>query len=177
MMINKYEATGILISIALLGVVLGGYRFGWFSGDIFAGNQNLNEQGAVVVASQDDMARQDALSYAADTGSFSRLVIEDVTLGNGVRTVVSGDTLVVDYVGTTETGVQFDSSYVRGTPLEFTVGEGRVIEGWERGVIGMKIGGKRILVIPPDMAYGNRQVGPIPPNSPLVFSIELLEIK
>lgn len=177
MMINRYEAVGILISIGLLGVVLAAFRFEWFDGGLFASDTHINDQGAVVIASQENTAREDALEDAVSGSELSRLVIEDVTLGTGARTVVHGDTLVVEYVGTTETGVQFDSSYVRGEPFTFTVGEGRVIEGWERGVIGMKVGGKRILVVPSDMAYGNRQVGPIAPNSPLVFSIELLEIK
>ncbi len=74
-------------------------------------------------------------------------------------------------------GTEFDSSYNRNTPFSFTVGEGRVIQGWEKGLLGMKVGGQRVLVIPSDMAYGNRQVGPIPPNSVLVFAIELLEVK
>ncbi|KXK00183.1 MAG: FK506-binding protein [Parcubacteria bacterium OLB19] len=65
----------------------------------------------------------------------------------------------------------------RGEPFVFKVGQGMVIEGWEQGVVGMKVGGQRILVIPPELGYGEKGIGPIPPNSTLVFSIELLEIK
>ena len=72
--------------------------------------------------------------------------------------------------------MKFDSSYERGEPFSFTLGKGTVIEGWEKGLIGMKVGGQRILAIPSAMAYGNRQVGPIPANSPLVFTIELVKI-
>lgn len=176
MMINKYEAVGIFISIGILAIVLAMYRFGAFNFEAFSEGPALNEQGAVVVDSMNESGREEALNYAVSGTGISRLIIEDVRLGDGA-VVEEGDTLVVDYVGTTEDGVQFDSSYVRGEPFEFRVGEGRVIEGWEKGVIGMKVGGKRILVIPSEMAYGNRQVGPIPPNSPLVFAIELLEIR
>ena len=97
-------------------------------------------------------------------------------IGSGLE-VKKGDVLTVHYVGTTQDGVKFDSSYDRGTPFIFTVGKGEVIAGWEEGLVGMRVGGQRILVIPSDMAYGNRQVGPIPPNSPLVFAVELLTIK
>lgn len=170
--------------MAVLGLGLAVYRFGGtftlegLNFNIFANSTVLNEQGAVVVESQNEEDRKEAIEYAASNdGELLKLIVEDVALGTGDQEAKEGDTLVVDYVGTTRDGVQFDSSYVRGEPFEFRIGAGRVIEGWERGTVGMKVGGKRILVIPPEMAYGNRQVGPIPPNSPLVFSIELLEIK
>jgi len=85
--------------------------------------------------------------------------------------------VTVHYVGNTDDGVQFDNSYNRGEPLTFTLGEGKVIEGWEEGLLGMKEGGKRALVVPANMAYGSRQVGPIKPNSALVFMVELLEVR
>jgi FKBP-type peptidyl-prolyl cis-trans isomerase len=109
-------------------------------------------------------------------GELKQLVIDDVRVGTGVP-VENGDLVTVNYIGTTKDGVQFDNSYVRGVPFSFTLGGGKVIKGWEEGLIGMKVGGQRILVIPPDMAYGNAQVGPIPANSVLVFTIELLTIK
>ena len=74
-------------------------------------------------------------------------------------------------------GDEFDNSRKRGTPFEFTVGKGQVIEGWDKGLIGMQVGGTRVLVIPPEMAYGSQGIGPIPGNATLVFSIELVEIK
>lgn len=83
--------------------------------------------------------------------------------------------MTVHYIGTTQDGVRFDSSYERGTPFIFTVG-GEGYRGWEKGLIGMKVGGQRILVIPGSMAYGNRQVGTISPNATLVFAVELLKI-
>ncbi|MCA9368626.1 FKBP-type peptidyl-prolyl cis-trans isomerase, partial [Candidatus Kaiserbacteria bacterium] len=88
-----------------------------------------------------------------------------------------GDTVAVHYVGNLQGGAEFDNSRKRGTPFEFTVGKGMVIEGWDKGLVGMQVGGQRALVIPPEMAYGEQGIGPIPPNSTLVFMIELVEIK
>ncbi len=104
------------------------------------------------------------------------LVSKDLAVGNGAA-VKSGDKVKVHYVGTLTDGTEFDSSRPRGTPFEFEVGKGRVIKGWDQGLIGMKVGGKRKLTIPPDLAYGDRGAGgKIPPKSTLVFEIELLEI-
>lgn len=102
--------------------------------------------------------------------------IDDVTIGTG-PTVENGDTVAVHYSGTLQDGTEFDSSIKRGTPFEFTVGAGQVIAGWEEGLVGMQVGGERVLVIPPEKAYGEQGIGPIPPNATLVFTIKLLEIK
>jgi FKBP-type peptidyl-prolyl cis-trans isomerase len=84
----------------------------------------------------------------------SNLMIEDITVGTGEE-FKNGDTVAVHYVGTLNNGTEFDSSYRRNEPFVFTIGAGEVIKGWDLGVAGMKIGGKRKLVIPPDLAYGN----------------------
>lgn len=104
------------------------------------------------------------------------LKIEDIQEGTG-EAVKSGDTIVIHYKGTLTNGTTFDSSYDRGQPFETTIGVGQVIEGWDKGIIGLKVGGKRTLTIPPDMGYGERAAGDIPPNSTLIFEVELLEIK
>ena len=104
------------------------------------------------------------------------MVIDDIKVGTGAE-VESGNTVVVHYVGTLQEGMEFDNSRRRGEPLEFTVGVGQVIQGWDEGLIGMKVGGERILVIPSDKAYGEKGIGPIPGNATLVFKIELLEVK
>jgi FKBP-type peptidyl-prolyl cis-trans isomerase len=107
--------------------------------------------------------------------TVSKLQIEDIEEGTGAE-VKNGDTVKVHYTGTLTDGTKFDSSYDRDEPFEFTVGEGNVIKGWDQGILGMKVGGKRNLVIPSDLGYGEAGSGPIPPNSTLIFEIELIEI-
>ncbi len=106
----------------------------------------------------------------------SELGIKDEVLGTG-DPAVSGDTLTVHYTGKLTDGKIFDSSIPRGTPFEFTIGAGQVIKGWDQGLIGMKVGGKRTLTIPPDLGYGASGQGPIPPSATLIFAVELLKIK
>ena len=104
------------------------------------------------------------------------LEIETIVEGSGVESKV-GDSLTVHYTGMLEDGTKFDSSVDRGTPFNFILGIGQVIEGWEKGMEGMKVGEKRKLTIPPEYAYGERGVpGVIPPNATLIFEVELLEI-
>jgi FKBP-type peptidyl-prolyl cis-trans isomerase FkpA len=101
----------------------------------------------------------------------------DVVVGKGAE-AKAGDKVAVHYVGTLTDGKEFDSSKKRNTPFEFNLGKGQVIKGWDQGVEGMKVGGKRKLVIPSSLGYGERGAPPvIPPNSTLVFEVELLEIK
>ena len=104
--------------------------------------------------------------------------LEVTVLENGSgNPIQNGSTAVMHYVGTLDDGTVFDSSYNRGEPFEFILGSGRVIQGWDIGVLGMKVGEKRKLTIAPEFAYGSRAVGSIPPNSRLTFEVELLEIK
>ena len=102
--------------------------------------------------------------------------IKDIVVGRGAE-VKNGDIVKVHYIGGLEDGTKFDSSYDRKQPFEFPVGEGKVIKGWEIGLLGMKVGGKRELIVPPELGYGARANGPIPPNSTLKFIIELLGVK
>lgn len=105
------------------------------------------------------------------------LKIEDLRIGNGVE-AKSGNTIIVNYLGMLLDGTKFDSSYDRKQPFSFLLGGGQVIPGWDQGLIGMKVGGKRKLTIPPALAYGERGVtGAIPANSVLVFEVELIEVK
>lgn len=106
----------------------------------------------------------------------SDLIIEDILVGEG-KAAVKGALITAHYRGCLEDGAQFDSSYDKGRPFECVIGTGRVIKGWDQGILGMKVGGKRKLFVPAHLAYGERQVGPIiKPNSNLVFEIELLEV-
>lgn len=104
------------------------------------------------------------------------LIIQDVVVGKGAE-ARTGSVAVVHYVGRLENGTQFDSSLDRGEPFGFLLGSGHVIQGWERGILGMKVGGRRVLVIPASLGYGDRAVGPIPANSTLIFQVELLDVK
>lgn len=106
-----------------------------------------------------------------------QLKIEDIKEGTGTE-AVNGKKVTVNYKGTLLDGSQFDSSYDRGVPFSFNLGAGEVIKGWDLGVLGMKVGGKRHLTIPSELGYGERGAGnDIPPNSTLIFEIELLEVE
>jgi FKBP-type peptidyl-prolyl cis-trans isomerase len=104
------------------------------------------------------------------------LQYQDLTVGTG-QEAKTGDTVTVHYVGTLEDGTKFDSSRDRNEPYQLTLGAGGVIDGWEEGLVGMRVGGLRKLVIPPALGYGDQAVGDvIPANATLVFEIELLSI-
>lgn len=106
-----------------------------------------------------------------------KLVIKDLKKGKGA-TAEAGDEVTVQYLGVDyKTGKEFDSSWSRNEPFPFTLGSNSVIPGWEQGVVGMKLGGRRELIVPPELAYGSQAVGSIKPNSTLVFVIDLLAVK
>jgi peptidylprolyl isomerase len=138
-----------------------------------------------VMASDNDQINSADIAQASGLGAElnapkerttpSGLRITDLVVGDGAE-ALAGQTVVVNYRGTLANGTEFDSSYGRG-PFSFPLGGGRVIQGWDEGVAGMKVGGKRKLVIPPDLAYGERGAGGvIPPNATLTFEVELLRI-
>jgi len=104
------------------------------------------------------------------------LVVTDLTRGDGPE-ATAGTTVTVHYVGVAHSsGEEFDASYNRGEPLRFRLGAGQVIAGWDQGVQGMKVGGRRQLVIPPHLGYGNRDLGVIKPNETLIFVVDLLGV-
>lgn len=181
-MFTKFELLGITASICAMILAL---YLVTLDSSFFAGTDPQTQTAQVersvtvidgTVADAETNLRSALLGATGPTGRLERLVVNDVRFGVG-NEVVAGDTVTVHYVGTLQDGFEFDNSNKRGTPFTFTVGEGRVIKGWEEGILGMKVGGSRILVIPSALGYGRAGFGPVPPDAPLVFSIELLEIK
>ena len=115
-----------------------------------------------------------AVIYAAWPAPGLKIIDEVVGTGKSPQT---GSRITVNYVGTLENGSKFDSSYDRNQPYSFPIGKGKVIKGWDEGIMTMKEGGKRKLIIPPDMAYGAAGRPNIPPNSTLIFEVELLKVE
>lgn len=115
-----------------------------------------------------------------DTTSATQLMTQDEKVGTGA-TAAAGDTVTVNYVGSLTNGIVFDASANHPQTANgfiFTLGAGQVIQGWDKGIVGMKVGGKRKLVIPASLAYGNQAIGNvIPANSTLVFEVELLKVQ
>lgn len=177
MQVSKFEAIGIGVSVMAMVLALFLVRVDMtFDSEI----DNVANSGGVVVAEGADQQASLAAALEAATsasnGRLEKMIVNDVIIGEGAE-VTEDSTVEVHYVGTLQNGQQFDNSYFKGTPLTFTVGDGKVIAGLEDGVVGMKEGGQRILVIPADMAYGSDGFGPIPKNATLVFAVELLSVK
>jgi FKBP-type peptidyl-prolyl cis-trans isomerase FkpA len=132
----------------------------------------------------DRWARPEHIDYAASlninladmTRTVSGLYLQDLVVGTG-RMAAVGDSVRVHYVGWLPDGTVFDSSRDRGMPITFMLGVGIVIVGWDEGLVGMQQGGKRRLVIRPELAYGRRGKGPIPPLATLIFEVEMLLIR
>jgi FKBP-type peptidyl-prolyl cis-trans isomerase len=118
-----------------------------------------------------------APEFPGSEAEVSELKIEDITVGTGAE-AKKGDTVSVNYTGWLTDGTMFDSSLDSGQPFTFGLGQGMVISGWDEGVAGMKVGGKRVLTIPSSMGYGEAGAGGvIPPNATLVFEVDLLGIQ
>lgn len=161
---------GVLLLIAACG---GGEDGASASG----GDAAAEQASAATAASPADSACEALTSVPSDslTAADSGLRYRQLADGDGA-TADAGDTVAVHYTGCLTDGTKFDSSRDRGQPIRFVLGTGEVIEGWDEGLQGMRVGGKRILRIPPEMAYGSRGGGPIPPNATLLFRVELMEV-
>jgi len=179
-MFSKFEiiAGGVCVGLMALAVFLVQTRIDL--NNITAPQSAAVANSDVVVVDGSETSRnaqRDALLAATNSaGKLTRMVIDDIKIGTGAE-VQAGDTVSVHYAGRLQDGTDFDNSRSRGAAFEFVVGGGQVIKGWEEGLVGMKVGGERILVIPPEKGYGAAGIGPIPGGATLVFSIELLEIK
>ena len=153
----KYNKSIVVAVVAVLVIVLLFY----FSGKFFPQKEN---------DSSDNNINKEIVME-------NGLKVEDVKLGTGAE-AKEDNMITAHYTGTLLDGTKFDSSLDRGTPFSFQLGSGQVIAGWDQGVLGMKVGGKRKLTIPPDLAYGEQGIpGAIPPNATLIFEIELLSVQ
>lgn len=143
------------------GVIFVGYTlFGGSIMSLFQGStMNNNSLGAVT---------------NSNTSNNNGVIINDVVVGQGPE-VKQGQLLSVNYILTLSDGTVIQNSKDSGAPFKFTLGAGDVIPGWEMGFTGMKVGGVRTITVPPELGYGTNPVGPIPPNSTLVFTVELLD--
>lgn len=131
----------------------------------------------LILGGEHPMAASDNSIAGQEVTTASGLKYVDQVLGTG-EVATAGKNTTVHYTGWLENGKKFDSSVDRGQPFSFPLGAGRVIQGWDEGVQGMKVGGKRKLTIPSDLGYGSRGAGGvIPPNATLIFDVELLEVK
>lgn len=156
---KKYQWIGIVAAVILVFIFFGFDKI--FGGLIWSEvDEEISLQEGVTEQNMDN----------------SGLKIEDVVLGTGAE-ALPGTVVFVHYLGTFTNGVKFDSSYDRGEPIQFILGSGYVIKGWDQGLIGMKVGGKRKLTIPPELGYGATARGPIPPNSTLLFDVELVGVE
>ena len=139
-------------------------------------SQSIGGQQKEVVAENETVVQNDEVQENMQE-TVAELKIEDIKVGDGA-VATSGKTVSVHYTGTLTDGTKFDSSKDRGTPFEFNLGAGQVIAGWDKGVVGMKVGGVRKLTIPSDMAYGPNGIpGVIPGGATLIFEVELLGVK
>ncbi len=124
----------------------------------------------------DQTATADAAQPAEQAPDPTTLQVNDTKVGTGAI-AAAGDTITVNYVGALTDGTVFDASEKHGQPFSFTLGAGQVIQGWDQGIVGMKEGGERILVIPASMGYGAHATGPIPANSALIFKVDLVKVQ
>lgn len=157
------QVTGTGIAVALAVVVALGFLF--FGSALFMPFATDGSSASLIPGEQSTTIPYDGT-----------LMVTDTQVGTGAE-ATPGTTVTVNYVGTLENGQVFDASANHGQPFTFVLGAGQVIAGWEQGIAGMKVGGTRTLVIPPELGYGAQAVGPIPANSVLIFEVELLEVR
>ncbi len=137
---------------------------------------------AGTLCSGEELSNNEALEAleALDLGTFIKTetgLMYNISLSGKGNKPASGDIVTVHYTGTLEDGTKFDSSYDRNEPISFELGVGRVIKGWDEGIALLKKGGKATLIIPPELAYGSRGMGPIPPSATLIFEVELIDFE
>ena len=155
--LSKKEWVAVGVAVVFVGYTL----FGGSITSLFQKN-SMSENSTASVANSEPL-------------NNNGVIINDVVVGQGVE-VKSGQLVSVHYILSLSDGTVIQNSKDLGQPFKFTFGANEVIPGWEMGFAGMKVGGVRTIIIPPELAYGSNQAGPIPPNSTLVFTIELLDV-
>jgi len=181
---NHAQYITVAVAVSLAVIVAGGLLF--FGPAIFAPFQSTSADSSVNL--QFDQSNTSSMDTSSSTGILGKpqipqgqlpteLAIKDVAVGTGAD-ATAGHQVTVEYVGMLPDGTVFDASSNHGQPFTFTLGAGQVISGWDKGVVGMKVGGTRELIIPPQDGYGAQGAGGvIPPNATLVFSVRLLDVK
>ncbi|MBU6310472.1 FKBP-type peptidyl-prolyl cis-trans isomerase [Patescibacteria group bacterium] len=135
----------------------------------------MGTQQPVAEVAQGATAAQELLNDISASGGVTSLQIVDTVVGTGAE-ARTGDIVTVNYIGVLPNGTVFDASQAHGKPFTFTLGAGQVIRGWEQGIPGMKVGGTRIVAIPPELGYGAQSIGQIPANASLIFQVELVSV-
>jgi len=165
--LSKKEWVAVAVAIIFVGYTL-------FGGDIMSlfQNKSMNQDSQATAVNTDVSTSTEN----ATQNTSNSVLIKDVTIGKGAE-VKTGQLVTVNYILALSDGKVIQNSKYSGKPFQFTLGAGQVIHGWEQGFAGMKVGGVRIITIPPALGYGSQAQGPIPANSTLVFTIELLDAK
>lgn len=166
--LKKNEKIAVFVSLAIILFFFAGASIVGF---ISQGKANESKDNT---ASLGELKKE--VSQTSSITQTNGMTITDIIIGTGEE-AVPGKILTVHYTGTLTDGTKFDSSLDRGQPFRFILGAGQVIKGWENGFAGMKVGGKRRLIIPSELGYSDRQIGSIPANSTLLFEVELLAVE
>ncbi len=172
---SRAVSARLLIAAAVAALALGLAACG--DDDDSSSDGGTATEAAEAEVDNTDLKKKPAITTTGDE-SPGALIVEDIVVGKG-PVAKSGDQISVQYVGALYSdGTEFDTSWDTGQPFEFELGSGGVIQGWDTGLEGMKVGGRRELVIPPDLAYGPTGQAPtIPPDATLVFVVDLLDVK
>lgn len=173
MKIHKYEAVGIGISVMAMATALFFMRFSDTLGQPVVPGDN-SQSASVILADSSEGGVEAALSEAIQGSKVGKIVATDITIGNGEE-VKEGDNVQINYIATLQNGQEFDNTYKKGSALSFTIGDESIIEGLSEGIVGMKVGGQRVIIIPADKAYGREGYGPIPGNATVVYAVEVVE--
>ncbi len=171
--LSKNEKIAVPVAVVTAAILFFGSQI-W---NLTFGSSAADQQAAVQAASAANNGTSTSqVITMQNVSTVKGLEVYDEKVGTGAA-AKAGQTVTAHYIGYLTNGTKFDSSVDRGQPFSFSLGASQVIKGWDLGIVGMKVGGIRRLVISPELAYGTRAIGPIPANSTLVFEVQLLGVK